>query len=93
MRYEHTQTGYLTMALLFVAAVLIALAGIVAPADRRVLLLVVTIEVILLICAIVSSKLTIKIDGETLRACFAMGTTFKKVQLAAITRCKPIRIR
>jgi len=38
----------------------------------------------LLICAIVFSKLTIKIDGETLRAGFAMGLVFKKVPLAEI---------
>ncbi len=81
------------MAVLFAAAVFLALTGIVAPADQRALLFVVTIEVILSICAVVFSKLTIKIDGETLRASFAMGTTFKKVRLAAITRCEPIRIR
>ncbi len=33
-----------------------------------------TIEAILLICAIVFSKLTIKIDGEILKACFTIGT-------------------
>jgi hypothetical protein len=78
MRYEHTQTGYLTMAVLFAAAVFLALTGIVAPADQRALLFVVTIEVILSICAVVFSKLTIKIHGETLRASFAMGTTSRK---------------
>lgn len=81
------------MAVLFAAAVFLALTGIVASADQRVLLFVVTIEVILLICAVAFSKLTIKIDGESLQASFAMGTTFRKVQLAAITRCDAIRIR
>ena len=55
------------MAVLFAAAVFLALTGIVAPAEQRTLLFVVTIELILLICAVVFSKLTIKIDGETLR--------------------------
>jgi hypothetical protein len=60
--------------------------AIVVPANRDGLLISATIEVIFLICAIVFSKLTIKIDGETLRACFAMG-------LAEIAAWEPIRIR
>ena len=67
--------------------------AIVVPANREGLLISATIEVIFLICAIVFSKLTIKIDGETLRACFAMGLVFKKVPLAEIAACEPIRIR
>jgi hypothetical protein len=49
--------------------------------------------VILLISAIVFSKLTIKIDGDTLKACFAMGLICKKVPLAELAPCEPIRIR
>jgi len=60
--------------------------AIVVPANRDGLLISATIEGIFLICAIVSSKPTIKIDGETLRACFAMG-------LAEIAAWEPIRIR
>ena len=50
------------------------------------------VEVILLICAIEFTKLTIKIDSETLQACFAMGLMCKKVPLGEITTCEPIRI-
>jgi hypothetical protein len=92
-RYEHTQIGSLTICVLFGAAIFVAVTGIVAPADRGTLLISATVEVILLICAIVFSKLTIKIDGETLRACFAMGLICKKVPLAEIAACEPIRIR
>jgi hypothetical protein len=67
--------------------------AIVVPANRDGLLISATIEVIFLICAIVFSKLTIKIDGETLRVCFAMGLVFKKVPLAETAAWEPIRIR
>jgi hypothetical protein len=93
MRYEHTQIGYLTICVLFGAAILVAVTGIVTPADRTAVLMGVTIEVIFLICAIVFSKLTIKIDSETLRACFTMALICRKVPLAEIATCEPIRIR
>ena len=78
MRYEHSQIGYLTICVLFGAAVFVAVMGIIAPADQSGLRLTAVIEVILLICAVLFSKLTIKIDDETLRACFAMGFICKK---------------
>ena len=88
-RYEHTQIGYLTLsATLLVAAIM----GIVAPSNRSALTNV-TIELILLICAVIFSKLTIRIDSETLTACLAIGIVCKKVTLAEIANCEPIRIR
>ena len=67
--------------------------AIVVPANRDGLLISATIEVIFLICAIVFSKLAIKIDGESLEASFATGLIRKKVPLAEIAACEPIRIR
>ena len=93
MRYEHTQIGYLTICVLFGAAIFVAITGIAMPPGRHGLLINAVIEMILLICAIVFSKLTIKIDGETLRTCFAMGLICKKIPLAEIAACEPIRIR
>ena len=93
MRYEHTQIGYLTICVLFGAAIFVAIMGIATSPDRHGLLINAVIEVILLICAVVFSKLTIKIDGETLRACFAMGLICKKIPLAEIAGYEPIRIR
>lgn len=93
MRYEHTQLGYLTICVLFGAAIFVAVTAIVTPANPGSLLISAMIEVILVISAIVFSKLTIKIDGETLRACFVMGLVFKKVPLPDIAACEPIRIR
>jgi hypothetical protein len=92
MRYEHTQIGYLMVCVLFGAAIFVAVTSSVSPFDRIALLMSATIEVILLICATVFTKLTIKIDSETLQACFAMGLMCKKVPLAEIATCEPIRI-
>jgi hypothetical protein len=81
------------MGALFGVAIFVAATGIVAPVHRDGLLISAVIEVILVISAIVFSRLTIKIDSETLRACFAMGFICKKIPLAEITACEPIRIR
>jgi hypothetical protein len=93
MQYKHTQNGYLIIGGLLGIAIFLAITGIVAPAGRDGLLISAIIEVILLICAIVFSKLTIKIDGESLEASFATGLIRKKVPLAEIAECEPIRIR
>ncbi|PYJ63362.1 MAG: hypothetical protein DMF42_05245 [Verrucomicrobia bacterium] len=93
MRYEHTQIGYLTICALFGAAAFVAITGIVAPADRHGLLISAMIEVTLLICAIVFTKLTIKIDDKTLRALLGVGVIRKRVPMAETAGCEPIRIR
>ncbi len=92
-RYEHTQIGYLIIFVLFAATVFVAITGIAAPSDRGVLVTDGIIELILLICAIVFSRLTIKIDEETLLACFGIGLICKKVPLSEIVRCESICIR
>jgi hypothetical protein len=92
-RYEHTQIGYLIICVLFSATVFVAITAIFAPSDRGVLLFDATIELILLICAIMFCKLTIKIDEETLQAYFGIGLICKKVPLTEIVACDPIRIR
>jgi hypothetical protein len=92
-RYEHTQIGYLIICILFAATVVVTMTGIVAPSHRGVLLIDATIEFILLTCVIVFSKLTIKIDEQTLQACFGIGLICKKVPLTEIIGCEPIRIR
>jgi hypothetical protein len=74
-------------------AIFLAITGIVSPTGRGGLLIRAIIEVILLVCAIVFSKLTIKIDGESLEASFATGLIRKKVPLAEIAECEPVRIR
>lgn len=74
-------------------AVFVATMGITAPSDRGAFLMNATFELIFLICAIVFSKLTIRIDDETLKACLAIGIVCRKVPLTEISECEPIRIR
>jgi len=92
MRYQHTQIGYITISAGLGAAIFVAITPVVTPNDRISLLITAIIEVILLACAIVFSTLTIKIDGETLRACFTIGIVCKEVPLTEISGCEPIRI-
>ena len=92
-RYQHTQIGYSTICALFGVAAFVAVMQIVASADHGGLVISAIIEVILLVCALVFSKLTIKVDDRILRAYFAIGVICKKVRLSEITGCDPIRIR
>jgi hypothetical protein len=75
---------------MFGAAVFIALMGIFAPVPLGISLVN---ELIVLICAVVFSKLTVKIDNETLRAYFGLGIRCKKAPLAEIVACEPIPVR
>src|SRR5207302_11038656 len=84
MRYKHTQIGYLIIFVLFAATVFAAIPGIAAPSDRGVLVIDGIIELILLICAIVFSKLSIKVGDATLHACFGIWLICNKVSLSVI---------
>lgn len=91
-RYKHTQIGYPIIGGLVGIAIFLAITGVVAPAGRDGVPIIAIIEVILLICTIVFSKLTIKIDGESLEASFATGLIRKKVPLAEVAEFEPVRI-
>jgi hypothetical protein len=53
----------------------------------------VIVSIILLVCLVLFYRLRITIDGETLCASFGIGIICKKVRLADIVGCEPIRIR
>jgi hypothetical protein len=86
-RYEHTQIGHVIIWSVL-AIILIASGGLMghhaAPA---------IISIILLVCLVLFYKLKITIDDRTLSASFGPGIIRKKVRLAEIARCEPIRIR
>jgi hypothetical protein len=73
------------------AVVLVAIMGISAPSPHRAILFIVV--AVLLGTLAVFYKLTIKIDNEYLRACFGPGVVCKRVRVADIAGCEPIRIR
>lgn len=89
-RYEHTQIGHvITWSLL--AIILIASGGLIGSPPHRGAPLVVSI--ILLGCLVLFYKLTITIEDESLCASFRPGIIRKRVRLAEIIECEPIRIR
>jgi len=90
-RYEHTQTGYVLICGLFVAAFAFAFARFFQTSPQREIFLVVSI--LFLITIVAFYKLTITIDDEILCASFGVGLVRKKVALAEIAACEPIRIR
>ena len=89
-RYEHTQIGHVIIWSLL-AIILIASGGLIGSSAHRGPPVVVSI--ILLVSLVLFYRLRITIDGETLCASFGIGVIRKRVGLAEIVGCEPIRIR
>jgi hypothetical protein len=89
-RYEHTQIGQVIIWSLL-AIILIASGGWVASSSQPGPPVVVSI--ILLVCLILFYKLRITIEDQTLCASFGLGVIRKRVWVAEIVGCEPIRIR
>ena len=88
--YERTQIGHVIIWFLL-PIILIASGGLIGSVSHRGSPMVVSI--ILLACLVLFYKLRITIDGETLDALFGIGAIRKRVGLAEIVGCEPIRIR
>ena len=87
-RYEHTQSGHVIIWSLL--AIILIVSGFAGLSHREIPLVV---SIILLVCLILFYKLRITIEDETLRASFGPGIIRKRVRLAEIVECEPIRIR
>lgn len=88
--YKHTQIGHTIIWGVLAVAVFIAITGIFSRGGPGSFLIA---EVILLICAVLFCKLTIKIENETLEWSFGIGLIRKQVPIVEIAVCEPIRIR
>jgi hypothetical protein len=86
-RYEHTQIGHVIIWSLL-AIILIAAGGLTGHHAPPVV-----VSIILLVCLVLFYKLKITIEDGTLCACFGPGIIRKRVPLAEIVECEPIRIR
>jgi hypothetical protein len=86
-RYKHTQIGHVIIWSLL-AIILIASGGLVGHHAPPAI-----ISIILLVCLVLFCRLKITIEDETLCASFGPGIIRKRVRLAEIVRCEPIRIR
>ena len=89
-RYEHTQIGYPLIWFPVAAAVLVAFGATFESSPHREILAVVSI--VFLITIPLFYKLTITADNETLHWSFGVGIIRKKVRMAEIAACEPIRI-
>ena len=87
-RYEHTQIGHVII--WSVLAIILIVSGFAGLSDRKIPLVV---SIILLICLVLFYRLRITIEDETLWASFGLGIIRKRVRLAEIVGCEPIRIR
>ncbi len=87
-RYEHTQIGHVIIwSLLAIILIANGVTGAVAHWPALI------VSLILLICLVLFYKLRITIEDDTLCASFGPGIIRKKVRLAEIVGCEPIRIR
>ena len=86
-RYEHTQIGHVIVWSLL-AIILIASGGLISHHAAPGI-----ISIILLVCLVLFYRLKITIEDETLCASFGPGIIRKRVRLAEIVRCEPVRIR
>ena len=87
-RYEHTQIGHVIIwSLLAIILIANGVTGAVAHWPALI------VSLILLICLVLFYKLRITIEDDTLCASFGPGIIRKKVRLAEIVACEPIRIR
>ena len=87
-RYEHTQIGHVIIwSVLAIILIANGLTGALAhwPA--------VVVSIILLVCLVLFYKLRITIKDQTLCASFGSGMIRKRIRLAEIGGCEPIRIR
>ena len=85
--YAHTQTGH---AIIWpvLAIIVIANAGLLGHHPPTTI-----ISVILLVCVLLFYRLKITIEDQVLCATFGVGVIRKKVRLAEIVCCEPVRIR
>ena len=86
-RYEHTQIGHVIIWSLL-AIILIVSGGLIGHHTSPVI-----VSIILLICVVLFYRLKITIENETLCASFGPGIIRKRVSLAEVVGCEPIRIR
>ena len=87
MRYEHTQIGHVIIWSLL-PIIVIASAGLMSNRAPPLIVLL-----LLLICIVLFYRLKITIEDQTLCASFGPGIIRKRVRLAEIVGCEPIRIR
>lgn len=91
IRYEHAQIGHVIVWAVLIGAVSFASSGVFESSPHPETAVIVSI--VLLVILILFYKLTISIDDESLYASFGIGIIRKRVPMAEIVACEPMRIR
>jgi hypothetical protein len=87
--YRHSQIGF---TLIFGLITTAFVAGVAITSAMSILFGTIVAGIVLITTG-VFSKLTIAVDDVNVRAIFGPGFTFRKIRLADISACEPIRIR
>ena len=88
-RYKHTQIGHTIIWGVLAMAAFAAITGIFSQRGLGAALIA---EVILLICAVFFSKLTVQIENGSLQWSFGIGLIQKQVLIFEIAACEAIQI-
>jgi hypothetical protein len=86
--YKHTQVGHI---IIWPLLAIILGSGLIGSRSHRGIPLV--FSILLLVSLVLFYKLTITIENDTLCASFGLGIIRKRLRLAEIVGCEPIRIR
>ena len=90
-KYEHKQIGHIVIWGLLILMAISAVGAVFQSSYRPETILIVSI--VLLIALVLFYRLTITIDDENLCVSFGIGIISKRVPIAEIVACEPIRIR
>lgn len=90
-KYKHTQIGHAIIWALLAGTVLFAVSAVFESSPHPGATLIVSI--VLLVTLVLFYKLTVTLDDESLSACFGIGIIRKRVPMAEIIACEPLRIR
>jgi len=92
MVYRHTQIGWLILfACGLPAAALIAAAMVAQWFDAPIQVALWVTGVVLLLCAALFSALCVRVDATSIDIAFGPGFIHKRVRLADVASCRPVR--
>ncbi len=91
MTYKHTQSGWLTLTVCSTLLVLLGFVSAHLPEPRaRLVPLYVGVPIILIVMILFGS-LTITVNDEAILVQFGLGIIRKKISLADVASCQPVR--
>jgi len=93
MTYKHTQTGWLTLIVCGALLVLLVVVSAHVPEPRARLIPLYVGAPVVLIVMVLFGSLTVTVDDNVITVQFGTGVIRKKISLADVTSCEPMRNR